>query len=113
MEGKQIPQGRAQISPATEVVKSRFGQASALFAIDQLVKGVLRTITGLLQGIATRGAPVFSVGVSLSADAALFFASDRASLVTRAAMLVDRGHSITRVRGSGQGNGRALSRSRH
>lgn len=51
IDGKQLPEGRGQISHATTVVRERFVQASALFALDQLVKGVIHTITGLARGI--------------------------------------------------------------
>lgn len=53
MEGRQIPGGRTQIDHATEVVKSRFAETSVLFAVDQLVKGVLRAIIGLARGLAS------------------------------------------------------------
>ena len=53
LDGRQMPEGRSQVSHATAVVKQRFGEASVLFAIDQLVKGVLRVVTGLIQGIAS------------------------------------------------------------
>jgi hypothetical protein len=53
LDGKPLPEGRGQIAHATEVVKDRFGQASLLFALDQLVKGVIRAITGLVRGILT------------------------------------------------------------
>lgn len=51
IDGKPLPEGRGQISHATAVVKERFGQASMLFALDQLVKGVIRAVTGLVRGI--------------------------------------------------------------
>ncbi len=51
LQGGQVPDGRGQIDYATQVVKERFGEASALFALDQLVKGVIGAITGLVQGI--------------------------------------------------------------
>lgn len=51
MQGRDVPAGRAQIDHATAVVKQRFGQASALFALDQLIKGVVAAVTGLMQGI--------------------------------------------------------------
>ena len=51
MQGGQVPGGRGQIEHATAVVKERFGQASALFALDQLIKGVIGAVTGLVQGI--------------------------------------------------------------
>lgn len=53
VDGREVPGGRGQIGYATEVVKARFKEASLLFVIDQLIKGVLRVITGLLGGIAT------------------------------------------------------------
>lgn len=53
LDGRQIPGGKPQLAYATSVVKQRFGEASVLFAIDQLVKGVLRAVTGLMQGIAS------------------------------------------------------------
>jgi hypothetical protein len=53
IDGKPIPQGRSQFEHATAVVKQRFPEASVLFAIDQLIKGVIRAITGLVRGILT------------------------------------------------------------
>ena len=53
IDGRPLPQGRGQIAHATAVVKERFAETSVLFGIDQLVKGVLGAITGLLQGIAS------------------------------------------------------------
>lgn len=51
IDGKPMPDGKSQINYATAVVKERFAQASVLFAIDQLVKGVIGAITGLVRGI--------------------------------------------------------------
>lgn len=51
LQGGQIPQGRGQIDHARAVVTERFGQASALFALDQLIKGVVGAVTGLMQGL--------------------------------------------------------------
>ncbi|WP_173935147.1 hypothetical protein [Chelativorans sp. Marseille-P2723] len=51
LDGKPMPDGRSQVTHATAVVKERFVQASVLFAIDQLVKGVIAAITGLVRGI--------------------------------------------------------------
>jgi uncharacterized membrane protein len=42
MEGKSIPNGRGQIDYAQQVVRERFAQSSVLFALDQLIKGVLK-----------------------------------------------------------------------
>lgn len=53
IDGNPMPQGRSQIGHATAVVKERFPQASILFGVDQLIKGVLKTITGLMRGILT------------------------------------------------------------
>ena len=51
IDGKEMPQGKSQVSYATTVVKERFAQASVLFAVDQLIKGVIGAITGLVRGI--------------------------------------------------------------
>lgn len=51
IDGKPMPEGKSQIAYASAVVKQRFAQASVLFAIDQLVKGVIGAITGLVRGI--------------------------------------------------------------
>jgi len=53
IDGKPMPQGRSQIDHATAAVKERFPQASVLFAVDQLIKGVVRAISGLVCGILT------------------------------------------------------------
>jgi hypothetical protein len=53
LEGREVPQGHAQIDHARAVVTARFGQASALFVLDQLIRGVVTAITGLLQGLAS------------------------------------------------------------
>ena len=51
LDGEEMPGGRSQIAHARHEVAQRFAQASVLFGIDQLVKGVLRAITGLVRGI--------------------------------------------------------------
>ena len=53
LDNQSVPEGRSQIGHASSVVKQRFGEASILFAVDQLIKGVLRAITGLIRGIFT------------------------------------------------------------
>jgi len=53
IDGRDIPAGREQITHATSVVKSRFAETSVLFAVDQLVKGVLAAIIGLVEGLAS------------------------------------------------------------
>lgn len=53
LDGKEIPDGKGQIEHASAVVRERFAEASVLFAVDQLIKGVLTAITGLLQGLAS------------------------------------------------------------
>lgn len=50
-DGQSPPGGREQIAYATKAVKERFGQANVLFALDQIIKGVLRVITGIIGGI--------------------------------------------------------------
>ncbi len=51
MTGGEVPDGRGQIDYAKDVVKARFGEASALFALDRVIKGVVGAITGLVQGL--------------------------------------------------------------
>jgi hypothetical protein len=52
LDGKPVPYGQGQIAYARRVVTERFGQASALFALDRLIKGVIGVITGLVEGLA-------------------------------------------------------------
>lgn len=51
MTGGEVPEGRGQIDYAKDVVKARFGEASALFALDRVIKGVVGAITGVVQGL--------------------------------------------------------------
>ena len=51
IDGKPLPEGRSQIQHGGAVVRERFAQASVLFAVDQIIKGVLAAITGLARGI--------------------------------------------------------------
>jgi hypothetical protein len=52
IDGETVPDGQGQLSYATDVVKARFAEASVLFAVDQLVRGVLAAIIGIVQGVA-------------------------------------------------------------
>lgn len=52
IEGRDIPGGQGQVAYGRKVVTERFAEANVLFAVDQLIKGVLVAITGLLGGIA-------------------------------------------------------------
>ena len=49
LEGQAPPPD--QVAFARKAVSARFGEASVLFALDQLVKGVAQGITGLVQGV--------------------------------------------------------------
>ena len=53
IDGKPMPGGKRQISHASDVVKQRFAQTSVLFGLDQLIKGVIGAITGLVRGVLT------------------------------------------------------------
>src|SRR6056297_1746756 len=53
LEGRDLPDGRNQIQHGQAVVKDRFGQANVLFGLDQIIKGVLRAVTGLVEGLAS------------------------------------------------------------
>jgi len=52
-DGKPLPAGQGQIAYATGVVKARFVESSVLFAVDQLIKGILAAITGALSTVAS------------------------------------------------------------
>ncbi len=51
LDGRSLPSGRAQIAFAVETVKARFGEVHLLFVLDQLVKGSVRAVTGLVGGV--------------------------------------------------------------
>lgn len=53
MEGKPLPEGRGQIDYAQAIVRERFAQSSVLFAMDQLIKGVLKVFNRTFFTIAT------------------------------------------------------------
>lgn len=53
IEGREVPGGQGQLSYAREVVTERFAEANILFVVDQLVKGAIAAITGLIGGIAS------------------------------------------------------------
>lgn len=51
-EGRHVPEGRAQIDHATEMVRERFAEVHVLFVLDQLVKGVVRLIAAMVNSLA-------------------------------------------------------------
>lgn len=51
-DNQPFPDGKGQISYAKDIVTDRFAEANILFAVDQLVKGVLKVITGTLNTVA-------------------------------------------------------------
>lgn len=53
MDGRALPAGEGQIAYGSRMVRERFTEASVLFGIDQLVKGVIAAIAGLIEGIAS------------------------------------------------------------
>ncbi len=51
-EGRSLmPDGKGQIAHGRAVVEARFAEANLLFVLDQLIKGVIRAITGIVGGI--------------------------------------------------------------
>jgi hypothetical protein len=48
LDGKDIPNGQGQVKYGAEFVKTHFGEASVLFGVDQIVKGVIRAIFGII-----------------------------------------------------------------
>ena len=51
IDGHRLPEGSGQVAYGSKVVRERFAEASVLFAIDQLVKGVVSAVTGLARGL--------------------------------------------------------------
>lgn len=52
LDGRQLPEGFGQLEYGRKVVTARFTEVNLLFVLDQLVKGVVGIISGLLGGIA-------------------------------------------------------------
>jgi hypothetical protein len=46
-----VPGGQSQVGYAQAIVRERFVEANVLFVLDQLIKGVVRVITGLIGGM--------------------------------------------------------------
>ncbi len=53
LQGEQLPGGKSQIDYAQGIVRERFAEASSLFLLDQLIKGILGAINGLLMTVTT------------------------------------------------------------
>lgn len=53
MDGGEIPGGRGQIDYAQSVVKERFAESNVLFAVDQLIKGVISAFNRAFFTLAT------------------------------------------------------------
>lgn len=51
LQNREIPHGQGQIAYARMMVTERFGTSNVLFGIDQLIKGTIRAVTGLLEGV--------------------------------------------------------------
>ena len=51
LTGNGIPGGQSQLAYGAATVKERFAEASALFVLDQLIKGVVQAVTGILRTI--------------------------------------------------------------
>ena len=53
LDGGTLPEGRGQIDHAQQVVRERFGEASVLFGVDQLIKAVLKTFNRAFLSVAS------------------------------------------------------------
>lgn len=53
MQGREVPGGRSQITHAQAIVRERFAEASALFAVDQLIKGVVNAFNRVFFTVAS------------------------------------------------------------
>lgn len=51
LHGQPLPADISQMAYASNMVKARFAQASVLFALDRLIKGVINALTGLVRGM--------------------------------------------------------------
>ncbi|WP_198147370.1 hypothetical protein [Gilvimarinus polysaccharolyticus] len=51
LQGRELPAGRGQIDHGQQVVKERFKEASVLFGVDQLIKGILRMLNRMVMSI--------------------------------------------------------------
>jgi hypothetical protein len=51
LQGRELPSGRGQIDHGQKVVKERFKEASILFGVDQLIKGILRMLNRMVMSI--------------------------------------------------------------
>lgn len=52
LDGHPVPAGQTQIGYGVDFMKTHFAEASILFGVDQIVKGVLRVIIGMINTIA-------------------------------------------------------------
>ncbi len=52
MHGEPVPEGKGMVSYASTQVKEHFKESNVLFAVDQLIKGVLKVISGLFNSMA-------------------------------------------------------------
>ncbi|MEJ8570211.1 hypothetical protein [Microbaculum marinum] len=52
LDGGNPPGGMAQVGAARAIVQARFAEANVLFVIDQLVKGVIRVVAGIVDFVA-------------------------------------------------------------
>lgn len=51
MQGQSIPEGNSMVGYAKDQVKEHFKESSGLFAVDQLIKGVLKVIGKMFSGL--------------------------------------------------------------
>lgn len=52
LDSEALPDGKGQVAYGRDIVSARFGEANVLFALDQLIKGVIGAITGIIGGVA-------------------------------------------------------------
>lgn len=58
LDHRPLPAGRRQVALANAIVAERFGDAPTLLALDSLIRGVIRTATGLVDGLLADILPV-------------------------------------------------------
>ncbi len=53
LDGNPLPDGESQISYARREITDRFAESNTLFALDQIIKGVVRVLTGILNVVSS------------------------------------------------------------
>ena len=53
LDGKELPEGKGQVEYGKDMVVKHFKESSVLFAVDQLIKGILKAFNRVFFGVAS------------------------------------------------------------